>query len=84
MMKGKKDMLTLEFRKAITEVVDILEHMEEKYTDKVPQKFKDFLQKNKLNTYKPNLNHCDKLSEIPLTKDAKNILGIIYLKYWKL
>ena len=75
-------MMTLQFRQSITEVLDILEHIEKSYTDKIPEKFKNFLKDNKLDTYEPKLDHSKKLNEMELNKDTKNILGIIYSKYW--
>ena len=41
-------MNSLEFREGITETLDILNHMDKSYTDKIPKKFKDFLEKNKI------------------------------------
>ena len=74
--------MTWHFRQSITEVLDILEHIEKRYTDKIPEKLKEFLQDNKLNEYKPQIDHSKKLSEMELNNDTKHILGIIYFKYW--
>lgn len=75
-------MLTLQFRKSITEVLEILKHMDKFYVDKIPIKFINFLNKNKLTTYNCQLNHTKKLNEMNLNADTINILGIIYFKYW--
>lgn len=75
-------MVTLQFRQAITKVLDILEHIDKSYTDKIPEKFKNFLKENRLATYEPKLDHSKKLNQMKLNKDTKNILGIIYSKYW--
>ena len=40
-------MVNTEFSEGITEVLDILNHMEKSYIDKLPKKFKDFLDKNR-------------------------------------
>ena len=74
--------MTLEFRKGIGEVLDILEHLEEEYRNKVPQKFKEFLEDNKLETYYSKLDHSKKIEEMSLSRAAKKILGVIYWKYW--
>ena len=74
--------MTLQFKEAITEVVEILKHMEKGYLDKIPEKFRFFLEENQITTYKPKLNHLKKLNEMELNKDTKYILGIIYSKYW--
>ena len=75
-------MIDLELKQGITETLDILEHMEKVYVDKIPQKFKEFLVENKAITYNPNLDHSKKLKDMKLKDETKNILGIIYLKYW--
>lgn len=74
--------MTLEFRKGIVEVLDILEHIEEEYRKKIPQKFKEFLEENRLETYYPKLDHSKKLEEMSLSREARKILGVIYWKYW--
>ena len=74
--------MTNEFRKSITEVLDILHHMEKKEQNKVPDKFKLFLENNKMLGYKPNIDHSKNLSEMELCPDTKNILGMMYYKYW--
>ena len=75
-------MSSLEFSEGITETLDILNHMDKSYTDKIPKKFKDFLEKNKLNNYIPNLDHSKKLKEMNLKEKTKDILATIYMNYW--
>ena len=75
-------MLTQQLKKSITEICDILKHVEKKYVDKIPYKFYDFLEKNKLVTYKPKLDYSKKLNEMELRNETKYILAIIYSKYW--
>ena len=74
--------MNLELKKAITEVLDILDHMDKLYREKIPIRFRKFLEKNKLNMYIPQLDHSKRLEEMQLNSNAKNILGIIYFKYW--
>lgn len=72
----------VQFREGITETLDILKHMDCMYTDKIPQKFKDFLEENKSESYEPNLDHSKKLNEMVLKEKTKDILAVIYMKYW--
>ncbi len=75
-------MVNTEFSEGITEVLDILNHMEKSYIDKLPKKFKDFLDKNKSNSYIPNLDHSKKIKEMHLKEKTKDILATIYMNYW--
>lgn len=75
-------MMYVELSEGISETLDILNHMDKKYTDKIPEKFKMFLEKNKSQTYVPNLDHTKKLNEINLKEKTKDILAIIYMNYW--
>lgn len=73
--------MTVEFRKAITEVLDILSHMDRNYIDRIPSQFMNFLKRNRLYTYNPNFDHSKELKTMELNEDTKNILAIIYFKY---
>ena len=75
-------MINKEFSEAISEVLDILNHMEKIYIDKIPNKFKVFLEENKSQNYKSNLDHSKKLNEMELKRKTKGILSMIYLTYW--
>lgn len=74
--------MTIQLRQSITEVLDILQHIEKSSSDKIPEKLMKFFMKNRLNTYNPKLDYSKKLSEMELSLNTKNILGIIYYKYW--
>ena len=80
-----KGMITLSIntREAITEVLDILNHMDKKYVEKIPKKFMYFLTKHKSYIYKPNFDHTKKLTELELKDETKIILKIILQKYWQ-
>ena len=78
---GEQEM-TNEFSEAITETLDILEHMDKKYTDCIPEKFKEFLENNKSKIYKPKFDHSKELKDLNLKEKTKNILSILYMKYW--
>lgn len=75
-------MVSVAYTEAATEVLDILEHMEECYISKVPKKFMEFLEKNKDKDYNPNFDHSKKLNELNLKEKTKDILAIIYMNYW--
>ena len=75
-------MLSIEYRKGITEVLDILEHMDFEYTNKISKDFLNYLKKNQLNDYNPNLNHNKNLNEMNLRKETVEILAIIYSHFW--
>ncbi len=75
-------MSSLEFSEGITETLDILKHMDKSYTDKIPKKFKDFLEKNKSDSYIPHLDHSKKIKEMNLKEKTKDILATIYMNYW--
>lgn len=75
-------MSSLEFSEGITETLDILKHMDKSYTDKIPKKFKDFLEKNKSDSYIPHLDYSKKIKEMNLKEKTKDILATIYMNYW--
>lgn len=74
-------MVSVEYREAITEVLDILHNSEEDLLNRVPKKLIDFWERNKSSTYKPNLNHDLPLSEMNLRNKTKSIITMIYLNY---
>lgn len=79
--RGEK-VVSVEFSESISEVLDILNYMEESYMDKLPKKFIDFLEKNKSKDYIPDLNHSQKLNEMNLKEKTKDIIAVIYMNYW--
>lgn len=75
-------MVNVEFSEGISETLDILNHLDKVYTDKIPEKFKNFLDKNKSSSYIPKLDHSKKINEMNLKESTKDILTTIYIKYW--
>lgn len=75
-------MKSRDFNEGITETLDILNHMDRKYVNKIPTKFMEFLEKNKSSEYVSKLDHSKKLKELELKETTKNLLAIIYMKYW--
>lgn len=75
-------MVNVEFSESITEVLDILNHMDKTYTDKIPEKFKNFLEENKSKSYTSNLDHSKKIKEMNIKEKTKDLLATIYMNYW--
>lgn len=75
-------MVSSEFSEGISETLDILNHMENIYIEKIPEKFRDFLEKNKSADYISSLDHSKKINEMNLKEKTKDILAIIYMNYW--
>lgn len=76
-------MMSIDFQESISEVLDILNNMDEIYINAIPKKFINFLYANRSKTYVPKLDHSKKLKEMNLKKETKNILYVIYTKYWR-
>ncbi len=72
----------IEFSEGISETLDILNHMDKLYTDKIPRSFKEFLENNKSANYISNLDHSKKINEMNLKEKTKDILATIYINYW--
>lgn len=75
-------MVSVEYSEAIAETLDILKHTKKEDVDKIPPKFMEFLQANCSKTYKPELDHTQKIKDMKLKHKTKVILAIIYKKYW--
>ena len=75
-------MVSLELSEGISETIDILNHMDKNYIDKIPRKFIEFLNNNKSNNYIVDLDHSKKINEMNLKEETKDILATIYMNYW--
>lgn len=75
-------MVSTEFSEGISETLDILNHMENTYIEKMPKKFREFLENNKSADYISSLDHSKKLNEMNLKEKTKDILATIYMNYW--
>ena len=75
-------MISKEYSEAAVEVLDILNHTDEKMVQKIPSKFIDFLKENSSKEYVSNLDHSKKIKDMELKPKTEAILGLIYLKYW--
>lgn len=75
-------MLSREYKKAISEVLDILNHTRKKDVDKISPAFMEFLKKNVDRMYKPELDHTKKIKDMNLRKETLSILALINKKFW--
>lgn len=69
-------------RKAYSEIYEILNLIEKEYTDKIPNKLKEFFKTERDNDFVPNINIDKPLENQNLQNDTLTILAILYLNYW--
>lgn len=74
-------MVSVEYSKAMVEILDILDNSEDEIKNKIPKKLLDFWEKNKSLTYKPKLDHSKPLNEMELMDKTKSIIAMIYVNY---
>lgn len=67
---------------AYSEVLDVIENMEEKYREMLPLNLLQFLKENSESQYQKHVNPTKPLSKQTISKDAMTILAMINLKYW--
>ena len=75
-------MVNVRLSEAITEILEKLKKVDNDLIEKLPQKFKDFLQENKSETYNPEFDCMKDLKDLKLKEETKNLLGIMYMNYW--
>ncbi len=66
---------------ALAEVYDIIMHSENTVIEKIPHKFIKFLEDNKNNNYKVNIDYNKNINNQKLLKDTRIILSLIYRDY---
>lgn len=74
-------MVTIEYSKAIAEVLYILENTEEEIVLKIPENVLNFLRENASNEYKPELEYRQDIRDMNLKDKTKAILAAIYRDY---
>ena len=67
---------------AYSEVDNILSLMEEEYVNKIPSKVLEFIKREKLEEYSPNIKADIPLTEQNLKRDTMIILAVLNLNYW--
>ena len=65
-----------EFRKALTEVVEVLKNSEDSIIKKIPQEFNNFLNENMDKNYKPNIDFSKSNWEDNVKEDTKASIEI--------
>lgn len=68
-------------KQAVAEVLEILRHSENEITEKIPQKFMNFLEENEDKDYKVNIDFTKENWDNGLKKETKAILALIYRDY---
>ena len=75
-------MLNQRYAEASVEVLDILDHMNAKDVERVPNKFIEFLKENASKEYKCNLDYSKKVNDMELKQETRGLLALMYEKYW--
>lgn len=75
-------MVSVEYSKAIAEVLDILEHTKKEDVDKISPSFMKFLKENTSKEYIPKLDHNKRIKEMKIREKTIGILSIINSKFW--
>lgn len=75
-------MLSIEYKSSISEVLDIINNMEDIYREKISTKFIEFLVKNQNENYINHMNPNFEMNEQIKGKKTKEILAIIAYNYW--
>lgn len=74
--------ITLDDIKAYAEVDYIINHMNKKYRDMLPEKLKKFFSDYKDYTYEVKINPYVPLEQQGLKKYALEIIALLHLRYW--
>ncbi len=75
-------MMDKDFKIGLAQVSDILNHMNKSEKNKISQEFLDFIEEYKDKDYIPEFDYSKEVDDLGINKNAKNILAIIYMKYW--
>lgn len=78
MNSGKIDMI---YKQAYSEVSKVLEFLPKNEYDKIPTKFINLIEENKLDEYKYDINSVEELNKDKLLPESQAILLVIYNTY---
>jgi len=81
MIRKGKEMVSVEYSEAISEILDILENSDDSICEKIPNQLIEFWKNNKSTTYIPKLDHSKPLNEMKLKEKTKDMITMIYLNY---
>ena len=74
-------MINVEYSEALSEIDDILNHLDVDVLNRIPEKFKTFVKDNKSKKYNPSFDHSKKLNELPMRDKTRAILSVIYMNF---
>lgn len=74
-------MVSVEYSEALSEIYEIFKNLDTNVLNKIPQKFKEFVNNNKSSTYKPTFDYNKNLNELSLKRKTKAILSVIYMNF---
>lgn len=74
-------MASLEYKEAVSELLNILESTDEELIKKIPAELIVFWEENKSEEYFPELDHNLSLDELKLKTKTKELIAMIYLNY---
>ncbi len=75
-------MVSSEYSKSISEVLDILKHTNKDDVDKISPQFMKFLIENANKEHIPKLDHTKRIKDMGLNEKTIGILSIINTKFW--
>lgn len=75
-------MVSTEYSKSISEVLDILKHTNKDDVNKISPQFMKFLVENANKEHIPKLDHTKRIKDMGLNEKTIGILSIINTKFW--
>ena len=75
------NVVTDEYKIAVTELLDIFNHFPEETIKKIPEKLIDFFQNNKIPDYKCEIDYSKGLDKLDLQPKTKALLAMVYKNY---
>lgn len=67
---------------AYAELLEILSYMESEYTNKIPKKLMQVLERNALTTYEKHIDATKPLEEQKISQKTAALIGMLTLQYW--
>lgn len=75
-------MVDRRYQRAFKEVNEVLLHTDTELTNKIPLKFRKFLEENMDKEYNFHIQENLSLEKQEISKETENILALIYRTYW--
>jgi len=80
-MEMKNKIISHEYQIAATDVLDVIKHLPEDTTNKIPQKLISFFESVSIESYKPEIDYSKGLDKIELKEKSKALLAMVYRNY---